>query len=195
MAGQKYRSEGLVEAVYCTAHRTNGDPCKRRPIKGGTVCATHGGRAPQVKEAARRRIEAASDRAAAAIVRLMEDAETPHAVKLAAARDLLDRNDLTGKTAVEVTVKPWEAMLGDIVITPDMGETDALDGEVVEAEPKYAPRTPASGGTSPSPLDLPALERPAKRQPASTDSRPPRYLDPDGHGSARSGGSVGAEFE
>jgi hypothetical protein len=195
MAGQKYRTEGLVEAVYCTAHRTNGTPCKRRPIKGGTVCASHGGRAPQVKEAARRRIEAASDRAAAAIVRLMEDPETPHAVKLAAARDLLDRNDLTGKTAVEVTVKPWEAMLEDILITPDMGEPDALDGVVVEAEETAPAERSAVPSTSPSPLDLPALVRPAERPTASTDSRPPRYLDPDGHGSARSGGSVGADFE
>lgn len=187
MAGQKYRTEGLVEAVYCTAHRTNGDPCKRRPIKGGTVCATHGGRAPQVKEAARRRIEAASDRAAAAIVRLMEDPETPHAVKLAAARDLLDRNDLTGKTAVEVTVKPWEAMLGDIVITPDMGEPEALPSALpadVEAEPEPTPEW------TPFPGDLPVT-----REAVRTDSRPPRYMDPEGQGSARSGGSVAADFE
>jgi hypothetical protein len=188
MAGQKYRTEGLVEAVYCTAHRTNGEPCKRRPIKGGTVCATHGGRAPQVKEAARRRIEAASDRAAAAMVRLMEDPETPHAVKLAAARDLLDRNDLTGKTAVEVTVKPWEAMLGDILITPDMGGADALsavvEGEVEDDEPDPTPEWVTLPG------DLTVT-----REAATTDSRPPRYMDPEGHGSARSGGSVGADFE
>lgn len=38
----------------CTAHTKRG-PCKAAPIKGGTVCVAHGGRAPQVKAAARRR--------------------------------------------------------------------------------------------------------------------------------------------
>lgn len=42
--------------MTCTAtsNRT-GERCKRSPIKGGTVCSTHGGRAPQVALAAARR--------------------------------------------------------------------------------------------------------------------------------------------
>lgn len=40
----------------CTAHRTNGEPCKRPPIRGGTVCASHGGSAPAVRAAADRRL-------------------------------------------------------------------------------------------------------------------------------------------
>lgn len=42
----------------CTATSTrSGKPCQAPPIKGGTVCVTHGGRAPQVKAAAARRLE------------------------------------------------------------------------------------------------------------------------------------------
>lgn len=116
----------------------------------------------------------------------MEDPATPHAVKLAAARDLLDRNDLTAKI-VEVTVKPWDAMLGDIVIDSDGFETSALpvaiDGDVQDDR-----ELPPELVTLPGDLL-------ATRQAATTDSRPPRCLDPNGHGSARSGGSAPAGFE
>lgn len=49
----------------CTAKTSRGTPCKRSPINGGTVCATHGGRAPQVKAAAERRLQEAAAREAA----------------------------------------------------------------------------------------------------------------------------------
>lgn len=39
----------------CTAKNNRGEPCGRAPIKGGSVCPTHGGRAPQVKAAAEQR--------------------------------------------------------------------------------------------------------------------------------------------
>lgn len=42
----------------CTAHSSRtGQPCRKAPVKGATVCATHGGRAPQVVAAAARRAE------------------------------------------------------------------------------------------------------------------------------------------
>jgi hypothetical protein len=40
----------------CTATNGRGERCKRRPILGGTVCPTHGGKAPQVRAAAERRV-------------------------------------------------------------------------------------------------------------------------------------------
>lgn len=98
----------------------------------------------------------------------MEDPDTPHAVKLAAARDLLDRNDITGKTAVEVTVKPWEAIIDGILVdTPDAArvaavidaELEPVDPDSAEVEVEVEPDRPA----------LPV---------ATTDSRPPRRLDP-----------------
>lgn len=41
----------------CRARRTNGEPCTNWPMKGAKVCHAHGGRAPQVKAAAKRRQE------------------------------------------------------------------------------------------------------------------------------------------
>ena len=47
------------ETPQCTATSSrSGKRCRRQPIKGGTVCATHGGRAPQVVAAAQRRLVA-----------------------------------------------------------------------------------------------------------------------------------------
>lgn len=43
----------------CRAMRTNGVPCTQWAIKGGVVCVTHGGKAPQVKAAAQRRLQRA----------------------------------------------------------------------------------------------------------------------------------------
>lgn len=40
----------------CSARRTNRQPCRGFAIVGGRVCAAHGGRAPQVRAAADRRV-------------------------------------------------------------------------------------------------------------------------------------------
>src|SRR5271165_4804493 len=40
------------QARKCTGHCTDGRPCPNWAVTGGTVCSTHGGRAPQVKRKA-----------------------------------------------------------------------------------------------------------------------------------------------
>lgn len=40
----------------CVRGKKDGTPCKKPPIKGATVCASHGGKAPQVRAAAARRV-------------------------------------------------------------------------------------------------------------------------------------------
>ena len=48
---------GAVTHRLCIGHSSKtGAPCKNRPIRGGTVCKAHGGRAKQVKAAAARRL-------------------------------------------------------------------------------------------------------------------------------------------
>lgn len=41
----------------CVGHTSDGGPCPNWAIRGGTVCSTHGGSAPQVKAKARQRLE------------------------------------------------------------------------------------------------------------------------------------------
>lgn len=45
-----------LEPRRCTAHTSAGNPCRKAPILGGTVCGTHGGRAPHVRAAANARV-------------------------------------------------------------------------------------------------------------------------------------------
>jgi hypothetical protein len=50
------------DPTKCTGHTSAGRPCRKRPIKGGSVCATHGGSAPQVRaKAEERQVEAAAE--------------------------------------------------------------------------------------------------------------------------------------
>lgn len=89
--------------MKCQAHRSNGSTCSSWAIKGSNVCRVHGGSAPQVKRAARERIAAAADDAAAELVSLVMSAES-ESVKLAAIRDLLDRAGYGAKQKIEQDV-------------------------------------------------------------------------------------------
>lgn len=122
--------------TLCSARRRNGSPCGNRPMMGTTVCRMHGGAAPQVRRRAEQRILEASDKAAYTLVQLMQDPNTSDAIKLAAARDLLDRASLTGKQelSVAVRVSKWDEVSGDILMDVDnLPEIEGVvDAEVVE---------------------------------------------------------------
>jgi hypothetical protein len=88
----------------CTARaKGTGNQCRRAPIIGGTVCVKHGGGAPQVQKAARQRILDAAQDAVSTLIRATTDETVPWPVRLAAARDLLDRAGEGAKQQVEVT--------------------------------------------------------------------------------------------
>ena len=72
-----------------TAHHTK-QRCKKAAILGGVVCQTHGGGAPQVKKAARERLNDLIDPAINELGRRVEDRDNP-ALALRAAQDILDR--------------------------------------------------------------------------------------------------------
>lgn len=55
-SGMRPSAPVLSGATPCSARKTNGDPCGQAALSGGTVCGYHGGRAPQVRRAARRRL-------------------------------------------------------------------------------------------------------------------------------------------
>lgn len=60
-------------------------------MKGGFVCQVHGGKAPQVMKAAKERLMAMVDPALNELIKLVEDASTPHNVRMQAIKDVLDR--------------------------------------------------------------------------------------------------------
>lgn len=86
----------------CTAHTKAGKPCRSPALTGATVCRMHGGAAPQVREkAARVVLEELVGPALATLRDLIESDATPAAVKLAAARDILDRTGYKPPAKVE----------------------------------------------------------------------------------------------
>jgi hypothetical protein len=93
------------ERRKCRAHTSAGKPCQRDPVKGALVCQVHGGAAPQVKNAARKRLLAAADPAAAKLVELLDSDKEEVAIRAAVA--LLDRAG-HGVTSTQVNVDGGE---------------------------------------------------------------------------------------
>ena len=54
-------ADNPMDGRRCTAHNRSGKCCRNRPIRGGNVCRLHGGGAPQVKKAAKARLDALVD--------------------------------------------------------------------------------------------------------------------------------------
>lgn len=106
--------QGSVGSVKCSAHTSSGRPCKRWAIVGGTVCPTHGGSAPQVREAARRRITDMVLSNLSTAQRLIDDPETPAPVR---ARLLIDMLDRAGLRPADVLIS---ARADDATDAPDL---------------------------------------------------------------------------
>lgn len=88
----------------CTAKSTRtGQQCKRAPIRGGTVCATHGGSAPQVRAAAEKRLEELKPAAIQYLGWLVTQRDYPSA-GLGAAKDIMDRTDGKPRETVDVNL-------------------------------------------------------------------------------------------
>lgn len=96
----------MVPPVLCSAHSSvTGNPCRAYAIVGGTVCVTHGGRAPQVREAARRRIlqmvpDALDGMAVLAGIFEGHPGAKTEQVRQKALADILDRAGLKGAEEV-----------------------------------------------------------------------------------------------
>lgn len=97
------------ESVRCHANSgRSGEPCKRWAIRGATVCPTHGGLAPQVRQSAALRLKALEDSAVDALEDLLQS--EAEAIRLATARDVLDRAGHKPREKVDVTVQTVKAL-------------------------------------------------------------------------------------
>lgn len=98
-------------ARQCTAKaKGTGKRCGRYAIAGGTVCITHGGSAPQVKRKAKLRLLELVDPAITKLQQIMESGESDQ-VKLAAAKDILDRAGVPRQTEATVMVEDARDLL------------------------------------------------------------------------------------
>ena len=88
----------------CTAHISDSSrQCERWAINGSTVCATHGGQAPQVKRSAKERLAELVEPALAGLHTALKSGEIPSIVK--AAQIVLDRTGFHPSRAIELTGK------------------------------------------------------------------------------------------
>lgn len=133
-----------VPARKCSAKKRDGsgEQCGRWAIAGGTVCTVHGGQLPRVKERAEAVLDAARlmlldsvPDALGVVYGLAMNAETPDAVRLNAAKDIMDRAGLKNAEQVDlnvaITEKPsaklferLENMRTDKKELEDLGEVD-----------------------------------------------------------------------
>lgn len=90
--------------MKCKAHTSKGKPCKAEAIRGGAVCRTHGGSAPQVKAAAALRLAALVDPAIDELTKLLKKSRID-SVRMAAVKDILDRTGHKPKDEVEISGK------------------------------------------------------------------------------------------
>ncbi|TDP78321.1 hypothetical protein DEU31_1772 [Brachybacterium sp. AG952] len=70
----------MIDPKRCTATNRAGEQCGRPPMRGGKVCASHGGKSPRVLAASRRR--------------LAEQEATREVARLSGARDPLTLTDV-----------------------------------------------------------------------------------------------------
>jgi hypothetical protein len=91
----------------CTARLSNGSrQCERWAINGSNVCATHGGRAPQVKKSAKERLAELIEPALAGLNKALESNDLTAIVK--ASQIVLDRTGFHPRSAVELFGKDGE---------------------------------------------------------------------------------------
>src|SRR6478752_7133090 len=84
----------------CTARSSRtAKPCRAFRVPGAVVCKMHSGSAPQVKAAARRRLERAADALVQRLLGSSLDADASDTVALQAIRDALDRAGSGAKQA------------------------------------------------------------------------------------------------
>ena len=112
----------MTERALCTAKSSRtGKPCKKLPIRGGYVCRTHGGSAPQVRQKANRRLEA-----------MLHDALDPNRtlreVGCLAYSDIRDLFDYEGKL---LPTKDWPEEIARAVAGVEVvrGNVDKGDGK------------------------------------------------------------------
>lgn len=129
----------------CTARsQRTGEQCRRPAARGANVCPVHGGSAPQVKAAARRRLDQAADVLVQRLLKFALDGDVADNVALAAIRDALDRAGMGAKTEVAVEVKaPWEELLGDVAHVTKAQHEAMKRGEPLPPTPPPALPAPA----------------------------------------------------
>lgn len=106
----------------CVAKLTDGSRrCRKFAIRGGLVCTSHGGSAPQVQEAAQRRLADLVDPAIRELSRILDDPDASDRDKLRAVAETLDRTGHPRGAQVDVTVDQLADRIARLAAADDAG--------------------------------------------------------------------------
>lgn len=107
-----------------------GNRCTMVPIKGGSVCPTHGGNLTTVRKAAQRALATAALPAAEKLIHIaLRKSGVSDADRIKALVQILDRAGVEGRSTIELEIKPWQAVL-EKVYSEQTGKP--VDDEEVE---------------------------------------------------------------
>lgn len=107
-----------------------GNRCVGYAIKGGRVCNAHGGKLPTIKKNAQRNLAMAANGAAERLIHMaLKKRNVPDQVRLKAICEVLDRAGVTGKTTIEVELKPWQELMRRVA--GELPRGAGADGEEV----------------------------------------------------------------
>jgi hypothetical protein len=97
---ERIKSTGKLR--QCKATNRAGERCQKPPLVGQTICAMHGGKAPAVLAAAKRRLLEAAEPVVVGLLEIFEDkAHTEARDRIRAGFGILDRAGLTPETNVQ----------------------------------------------------------------------------------------------
>lgn len=146
--GRYLREHGGVPLDHprrCQADSSGtGEPCRKYAIRGGNVCRTHGGSAPQVIAKANERLALAADRMAMKLLNIAESENVPAYVALAAVDSALDRAGVVQPKQVQVDLDaPWAEIMGSIT---GIAQISQAESRAARGLPPPAAIAPAGGG-------------------------------------------------
>lgn len=89
-------------------------PCRKPPIVGSIVCASHGGLSEANQNAAKRRLMIMSDAAAARLVWIALHPDTVEEAAIKAINSILDRAGIRAGVDLSVRTPEWQEMLREM---------------------------------------------------------------------------------
>lgn len=121
---RRQKIRGAIPPRRCRGRRSNGQPCQRWAVLGATVCPKHGGAAPQVVEAAHKRVMLAE-----AIANLPRRHPFEVMVDALHAADVVARQTQAALSQQTLSAELIEAMLDSIKTQAGMAKL-ALDSGI-----------------------------------------------------------------
>jgi hypothetical protein len=131
-----YPKNRATPAVLCTGTSSRtGQPCRRAPIRGGTVCASHGGLAPHVRAAAAARLANASLGMVGVLREIALNTEAADGDRIRAANSMLDRAGFRAGVELAISAGPtWEDRLAEMLVSVEPGDTRAVGGVLIDLD-------------------------------------------------------------